>query len=220
MEIETIEFWDTVTINVNIHNSTFITICILNYEVTIYIWYLCKTVFTLKLPLTLFKKDTVLLQGKRFEKHFVWKKYNRRRKNSVLFWSFFPCFITIFKCCWVWYTEKHGTTHKDTSHWAHSYSHSGCFRFHPVAMSIDLSAGTHTLHEQLTRFLRVPSIFMGQWQPVRLWSCKPEVDGLPEKGWERSRAADLIVCFITSVQKLLWESFFFPLSATHSEYVI
>ena len=69
--------------------------------------------------------------------------------------------------------------------------------------------------------LSVPSIFQGKLQPVRCWSSKPEVDGLPRVGRERSRAAaDLVICYIASVRKLILESFLFLLRAAHSEYMI
>ena len=119
-------------------------------------------------------------------------------------------------------TLKNMVLHADISLWAHSYhvSCSGHLHFCPMAISIDLSGGTHTLHEWRIQFLVFPSVFLGNWWPIRCWSSKPEVDGLPGVGWERFRAADLMICFITSVWKLVWESFFFPLSVIYSDYAI
>ena len=47
--------------------------------------------------------------------------------------------------------------------------------------------------------------FLRKWWPVRCWSFKPDVDGLPWVSWERSRATK--ICFITSVQKWAWKFF-------------
>ena len=150
------------------------------------------------------------------------ENYDRRIKNSVLFWSFFPCFIAIFIMLlsmihWkTWYyTQRHLTL--STFIW--------CLM--PRLLVFSSSGNVHWSFSWNTYFtwmtysiLSVSFYFPRKVMTSKMLESKPEVDGLPGVGRERSSAADLIICFLTSVQKLVWESFFFPLSATHSEYVI